>query len=186
MMSSVVSSDLKSDTVAVEEVFVCSGEDSDSLIGLFLQVRDQLEQTRTWFVDDPAWVLWVGSMERIQDFQSVEMLKFPQTQKVVIWNVKVSECRRKPFYIFFCKNTKSSVNLLLVSPDSKALKVRKQLWEESDQFGGGAPGLQVEVLQVRSSGRHHLQVFRLKIHTQSQAEEGRWEEVCICCQRMSS
>lgn len=74
----------------------------------------------------------------------------------------------------------------LWSPDPERLQVRKQLWEESDQVGGGAPGLQVQVFQVRSSVRDHLEVFRLQIHTESQTEEGGREEVGVHRQRMAS
>lgn len=37
------------------------------------------------------------------------------------------------------------------SPDPECSQVREELWEESDKVGGGAPGFQVQVLQVRSS-----------------------------------
>lgn len=37
------------------------------------------------------------------------------------------------------------------SPDPECSQVREEVWEECDQVGGGAPGFQVQVLQVRSS-----------------------------------
>lgn len=80
-----------SDTVAGERISVWAGDDSDSVIGQFLQVRDQLQQARTWFIDDPARVDRVGSVVRVQNFKSVEALQLLQTQEVAVWHVMMSE-----------------------------------------------------------------------------------------------
>lgn len=183
-----------SHTVAGERVSVWAGDDSDSVIGQFLQVRDQLQQTRTRLVDDPARVGWVRSVVRIQNLQSVEVLQLLQVQEVAIWHVIMSETQGKegyygnqhPFVKVWRICSKKRSSGVSDSPDPEYPQVREQLWEESDHVGGGAPGLQVQVFQVRSSVWDHLQVFRLQIHTESQTEEGGRQEVSVHRQRMAS
>lgn len=75
---------------------------------------------RTGLVDGPAGVAGVGFVVRVQDLQRVEVLQLLQVQEVFVRHVAVS------------------------NPQSP--QVREQPWEESDQGGGGAPRLQVQVL----------------------------------------
>lgn len=146
--------------MAAEQVSVRAGDDSDSVIGQSLQVTDQPLQMRTRLKDYPARVARVWFVARIQNLQSVEMPQLLQLQEIVIGHVLVSDAQR--------------------------LQVREQLWEESDHVGRGAPGLQVQVFQLRRANRNHLQVFGLQVHTECQAEEGAGQEVSICRQRVAS
>lgn len=80
-----------SDTGAAERVSLRAGDDLDSVIGLSLQVMDQLLQVGTWLIDDQAWVTWVGSVVRVQNLQRVEMVQLLQLQEVIIGHVMMPE-----------------------------------------------------------------------------------------------
>lgn len=92
-------------------------DDSDSVIGQFLQVRDHLQQMWTRLINNPIWVIWVGSVEGIQNFQRAEKLKVLQMQEVLVQYTMMSDPQRPQLW--------------------------EQLWEESDEAGGRPPGLQM-------------------------------------------
>lgn len=157
------------------------------MIGQSLQVRGQPQQTRTRLKDDPAWVAWVRSVVRVQNLQSVEAPQSLQLQEVIVGHVLVPETATAGYHgnhhDTYNRDTACDVS---GSPYPQRFQMREQLWEESDEVGRRAPGLQVKMLKLRCPGGDHLQVVGLQVHTQRQAEQRGGQEVSVRCQGVAS
>lgn len=142
-------------------------------------------QSAGWVYSNWAWVC-LNSLGSLLDLIQILIIDYQgSSNRIGILGII---CRRQrcPSMKVWCIRWKKKSSGVSDSPDTERPQVREQLWEESDQVRGGAPGLQVQVLQVRSSVWDNLQIFRLQIHTESQTEEGGRQEVCVHCQRVAS